>query len=390
LPSKKCGGKVALLSLNCLSDPTTRHNHKEVTMPTASTDGTDIPIVNMDRALHGGQADRNKERELMVFALEHFGLVWVEMDSDIGPIRNRWLEMILRYWRQPSEIKRWDARPEIGHQVGVMPPYTETARDNSFRFSGMPTENQPGRRENANPYWRFFHRFGERPTYDTGFPVLNTPPVIPVGFEADWATVTTEVGALILSAINLATSLISLEYTGKPETLLSMTRYGQHLLAPTGTNVSELIRFEGDQAVIAAAHEDLNWISGHLPANGPGLRAWTRDLSAFLVKAPPNCVLLQAGMQLQRVTGGRILAGLHEVLVTPALVRLAQAKELSSSEPFWRTSCTVFGALRSDVSLRCHPEISARLGLADGHQDEDILAGDFVLRELRAIGMLRD
>ena len=54
----------------------------------------------------------------------------------------------------------------------------------------------------------------------------------------------------------------------------------------------------------------------------PGLYIWLRNGKKYRVVVPDGCLLLQAGKQLEWLTGGYITAGFHEVVVTADTVRV--------------------------------------------------------------------
>ena len=69
--------------------------------------------------------------------------------------------------------------------------------------------------------------------------------------------------------------------------------------------------------------------------------------SKCAVAVPDGCLLVQAGKQLEYLTGGHILAGFHEVSVndrTMAAITAAQA----AGRSLWRVSSTCFAHIASD------------------------------------------
>ena len=67
-------------------------------------------------------------------------------------------------------------------------------------------------------------------------------------------------------------------------------------------------------AVLAGWHYDLNFLSAHGKSRFPGLAVWLQDGRRLPVSIPDGCLLLQAGKQLEWLTGGHVRAGMHEVL----------------------------------------------------------------------------
>lgn len=63
----------------------------------------------------------------------------------------------------------------------------------------------------------------------------------------------------------------------------------------------------------AGYHYDLNFLTIHGKSRFPGLFVWLRDGKRVAVKIPAGCLFIQAGKQLEWLTGGYVKAGMHEV-----------------------------------------------------------------------------
>lgn len=92
------------------------------------------------------------------------------------------------------------------------------------------------------------------------------------------------------------------------------SRRSPHLLAPTA---SDLVKYGKKDTILAGFHSDLNFLTIHGRSRYPGLHVWARNTGKRIpVKIPPgNNLLVQAGKQLEHITGGLIKAGFHEVVV---------------------------------------------------------------------------
>jgi hypothetical protein len=96
------------------------------------------------------------------------------------------------------------------------------------------------------------------------------------------------------------------------------------------------------------------------------------------VKVPDGCLLIQAGKQIEWLTGGDITAGYHEVIVAPETL---QAVERAKNEKrsLWRVSSTLFSHINSDQELKpvgqfATPESLAKYPpILTGHQVEEEL-----------------
>jgi isopenicillin N synthase-like dioxygenase len=76
-----------------------------------------------------------------------------------------------------------------------------------------------------------------------------------------------------------------------------------------------------------------------------------------------NYLLVQAGKQLEHLTGGLIKAGYHEVVVNEETIKAMKRREEELPErPMIRISSTFFWHLSSDYDLVPIPELAERAG----------------------------
>jgi isopenicillin N synthase-like dioxygenase len=65
----------------------------------------------------------------------------------------------------------------------------------------------------------------------------------------------------------------------------------------------------------------------HGKSRYPGLNIWARNSPLKIaVKVPTGCLLVQAGKELEYLTGGKILAGYHEVVVNEKTIQVSLIK----------------------------------------------------------------
>ena len=135
------------------------------------------------------------------------------------------------------------------------------------------------------------------------------------------------------------------------DTFTSKMKGGPHLLAPTA---SDLMKYDVGTA-FASFHYDLNFITIHGKSRYPGLFLWTREWEKQPVKIPEGCLLMQAGIMFEQLTGGYVMAGYHEVVYTDGtkdvVNKKLQENENGGNNIMWRISSTLFGHLRHDVDL---------------------------------------
>merc|ERR1719454_834973 len=127
-------------------------------------------------------------------------------------------------------------------------------------------------------------------------------------------------------------------------------KFGPHLLAPTGSDLSST-QWRKSGTPLAGFHNDLNLLTIHGKSRYPGLHAWLSDGTKIQVKVPDGCLLVQAGMQMEHLTGGAVVAGMHEVVVLPSTVEAAERQE-AAGRPTWRVSSTLFSHIASHQELR--------------------------------------
>jgi len=291
---------------------------------------------------------------------------------------NTFLSMMEQYYDQPNELKMKDVHPELSYQLGATPEFTEVPRDHSDVIKTLSPTNAAHVPKGADPKWRYFWRIGERPQ-NTKFPELNAPPVIPTNFP-HWTDVMNKWGSLMMASIATVAEMVAIGLDLPGNTFLDLLQNGPHLLAPTG---SDLGRFKELETVFAGFHYDLNFLTIHGKSRFPGLFIWLRDGTRVPVKVPDGCLLIQAGKQIEWLTGGEITAGFHEVIVAPetiAAVERAQKEKRS----LWRVSSTLFSHINSDKELRPVGRFATEKAMKDY---PPILSGVQVQQELDLIAL---
>ena len=105
--------------------------------------------------------------------------------------------------------------------------------------------------------------------------------------------------------------------------------YRPHLLAPTS---SDLTKYGQKDTILAGFHSDLNFLTIHGRSRYPGLNIWARNTGQRIgVQIPPGYnLLVQAGKQLEHITGGLIKAGFHEVVVNDQTLAVSDSIRFSN------------------------------------------------------------
>lgn len=206
---------------------------------------------------------------------------------------------------------------------------------------------------------------------------MNAAPVVPDAFKDEWAPTMNSWGGKLLGAVHSVAELLALGLALPRDAITKKMRYGAHLLAPTGSDMSTY----GDAVgtTIAGYHYDISSLTIHARSRYPGLYIWRADGVRIPVVMPDGSLLVQTGQQIELLTAGRIPKGMHEVVVSEETADAAR-KARESGRAAWRVSSTLFAHIGSDESLK--PLIGN-----DGKDSEypDIKAGEQVASELKEI-----
>jgi isopenicillin N synthase-like dioxygenase len=221
---------------------------------------------------------------------------------------------------------------------------------------------------------------GPRPA-TTKFAELNAEPVSPAAIPEFLPVMDTWGSKLLGTAFTIA-EMSAVGFGLDKDAFTNIMRFGPHLLAPTA---SDLNKHNTLDTILAGFHRDLNFVTFHGKSRFPGLDIWLRDGTKFPVSVPDGCILAQAGMEMEHLTGGKVVAGWHEVLVNDRTLSIIQkAKEAGRS--LWRISSTLFAHIESDAIMSplvgTEEEKAAAL-----KQYPATLAGEHVENELKAINL---
>ncbi|KAI0160063.1 Clavaminate synthase-like protein [Hypoxylon sp. FL1284] len=377
----------------------------------------DLPIIDLDvyRSNPPSSSAVQEECARAASALITYGAL-VLHDSRVSESDNEtFLDLLEDYFAQPDETLKRDERPELGYQVGVTLENTEKPKcavdepclDVIERLA--PAErpldisaHQP------DPKCRFFWRMGDPAPYATKFPGLNAENVIPESSDIKerWTPVMETWGKCMKSAVSGLAEMAAAGMGLPAETFTDAGRYGPHLLAPTA---SDLEKYGTKDTILAGFHTDLNFLTIHGRSRYPGLHVWARNTGRRIAVSiprpkpdqPGSYLLVQAGKQLEHITGGLVKAGYHEVVVNDATVKTVSARRRDFPDrPLVRISSTFFWHLSSDYDLSPIPALAEQakavraanfdLGRDEGNEVkyEPMKVGQQVQNELKHIALL--
>ncbi|WWC66056.1 uncharacterized protein I303_108678 [Kwoniella dejecticola CBS 10117] len=318
-------------------------------------------------------------------------------DSRISKESNdRFLDLFEDYFNQDQEVLKRDERPEVGFQVGVTLENTEKpkcASDENCQhiIASLDEAERPVDLgdHGADPKCRFFHRMSEKPPYQSKFPVLEAPNVIPPKFKDTWEDGVNEWGGSMKQAVEGVAQMVATGLGLERNAFADAGRYGSHLLAPTATDLKKYGKLN---TIYAGFHTDLNFLTIHGQSRYPGLHIWARNSGKRIqVKIPPGCLLVQAGKQIEWLTGGLIKAGYHEVVCTQATLDTIEKRRAEyPSRPLIRISSTFFWHLTPDFMLSAIPSLKQEAERRFGQHEEygEMVVGDQVRRELGLIALM--
>ncbi|TXT13007.1 hypothetical protein VHUM_01408 [Vanrija humicola] len=352
----------------------------------------DLDVYLADPSSPAALAEARKAAESLILT----GALVVRDSRAPKEANDRFLDLFEDYFALPQEELEKDERPEIGYQVGVTLENTEKpkcGRDDECQ--AIIASLDPAERpldltgHDADPKCRFFHRMAERPPYESKFPVSTAPNVVPKAFEGTWEERVSEWGGFIKQAVEGVARMVAAGLDLDEKTFLDAGRYGSHLLAPTAT---DLVKFGELDSIYAGFHTDLNFLTIHGQSRYPGLNIWARNTGQRIpARVPEGCLLVQAGKQLEWLTGGLIKAGFHEVVCNQAtLDAIARRKQTHPDRPLTRISSTFFWHLTPDFPLAPMPELRKRAEDRFGPQKQygEMLVGDQVRQELGLIALM--
>lgn len=335
-----------------------------------------IAILDLTTLKDGSLEERRKQCIEAASSLHSTGVLYVKTPHVENTDNERFLDMMERYFEQSDGIQ--DARKQYNYQVGVTPNGVEKAKSHCDAVKKLNPKDKPFSEcpPEADPKWRFFWRIGSRPQ-STDFPSLNMKDVVPANFP-EWEETMNMWGNKMLETLMKVAEAVAEGFGQPPNIFTSRMQNGPHLLAPTGTDLNT---YNSVHTSLAAYHYDLNFLTIHGQSRFPGLHIWLRNGTRVMVKVPQGCLLVQAGKQMEYLTGGLVMAGFHEVVIVPETIKVIE-KRKKEGKSLWRISSTLFGHIQSDQILKPLPYFET---LENKKKFPPVKAGLQVLQELDAI-----
>lgn len=357
----------------------------------ALTQELNLPIIEVGKYLNKSQGWES-ECKLLADCLHETGVLAIK-DPRVNESDNKvFIEQMENYFYNTSKlyyqgIKSPDMHPEAAWQYGATPEYKEKAKSHCDMFSKYPAEDRPTTEcpPVFDSKWRFFWFIGERDSkQDEGMLMFNN--VEPVGYK-NWKNIMNSWGNHMVKGTELVGEMAAIGLGLDSNAFTERMKYAGHLLAPTG---SDLGKFKVND-IFAGVHYDLNFLTIHGKSNYGGLYIWLRNGEKKKVKIPDGCLLLQAGMQLEYLTGGTLMAGFHEVVYTDEVKKIVDTKRGENLKAgkdihkLWRVSSTLFSQIRQNVTLEPIGKYKTPESIK---KYPSILTRDQVAEELKAINLM--
>jgi len=324
-----------------------------VTLSTADV----LPVIDLSTYLAkgGSSGDGNAGEEHRLLCLQVADMLkstgcLVVRDPRVDHSENdRFLDMMEDYFSRSAGEKDRDSRPQLSFQVGYTPEGTEVPRavkdqELQKKIASMSQEHRAIPPAGADAKCRYMWPLRERRS--NMYKGLNPNHVVPEGIPG-WNAQMNGWGEKMLKTVETVSEMAALGFGLPADAFTSRMLNGPHILAPTGSDLKKNSKLG---TVYAGYHYDLNFLTIHGKSRFPGLCVWLRDGRRAAVSIPDGCLLLQAGRQLEWLTGGEVMAGMHEVGCTSA-TQAAIYKSQSAGRSLWRVSSTVFSHIASDVEL---------------------------------------
>ncbi|XP_004511129.1 uncharacterized protein [Cicer arietinum] len=193
----------------------------------------------------------------------------------------------------------------------------------------------------------YFWKFARRPENNAPVKDYGVSNVTPCGFP-DWNPTMDNWSFNMLGIACMVAEMAAIGFGLPVDAFTSRIHYGLHTLATIGSNLGKDVQ-EG--TILQACHHNFNFLTIHGRNKFHGLHIWLRNAARVEVKIPVGCFVIQAGKQLEWLTGGACLATNHDIVVTKTTMDVInKMKERDCS--LWRVSSSLYVHALSDAILK--------------------------------------
>jgi isopenicillin N synthase-like dioxygenase len=202
-----------------------------------------LPVVDLDLFLaeHVTSERVQQECKKVADALITYGALLVH-DSRVSEDDNSvFLDLVEDYFAQPLQELRQDERPEILYQVGVTLENTEKPKCAVDQpCLDIIARLDPAERpldisgHHPDPKCRFFWKMGTPPPYETQYPALNAPNVVPQApvFKDTWQPTMEKWGRSMKDAVENIAEMTAIGLGLPRDAIKEAGKYGQVHVRP--------------------------------------------------------------------------------------------------------------------------------------------------------------
>ncbi|MDX2191482.1 MAG: 2-oxoglutarate and iron-dependent oxygenase domain-containing protein [Bacteroidota bacterium] len=314
-----------------------------------------IPSIDLNDFVNGNEEQKHAFVSELGKAFNEIGFVAVKNHGLTSELSDELYKAYQKFFALPQEIKSKYEIPNGAGQRGYTGKGKETAKGfktpdlKEFYHTGQ--ENKPKEAELSIHY------------PDNVWPV-EIPELSTISIKT--FKILEQAGIQLLRAIALYLHLESDYFDEKVATGNSILRAIHYFPIENPT-------FEKEEAVRAAAHEDINLITLLMGASADGLQIQKKDGSWVAVTALPDQIVVNVGDMLARLTNDILKSTTHRVVNPP--------KELMHLP---RYSMPFFMHPRADMDLTCLPQC---IKIENPKHYTDMTAGEFLDERLRELGL---
>jgi len=259
------------------------------------------------------------------------------------------------YFNQPLEELRKDERLVLGYHVGFSEwsPLSTSTPGCAKSKTAPPTSPGDTNTQLRHPNCRFFWHMNKKAPYESEISELYSSKVVPSPdfLRERWAGIMDQWGQSMKNAVEHLTDMIEIGLNLPPGTFREAGQCGPHVLAPSS---ADLVKYGQKGTILTRFHTDIDFLTIHGRSRYPSLDIWPRNTGQRIgVEIPPgNNFFVQAGKQLEHITGGLIKAVFHEVVVNErTLAAIERRKVEFPDRPLIRVSSSFFWNLSPDYDL---------------------------------------
>jgi isopenicillin N synthase-like dioxygenase len=310
-----------------------------------------IPIVDLQKFVHGSASEKKQFVEELGKAFEDVGFVSVKNHGVPSSLIEEYYDLVHRFFALPLEVKKKYEIPELAGQRG----YTSFGKETAKGYQA--------------PDLKEFWQLGQ--TIEDGDPIKE---IYPENIMVEELPLFTQKGTeLFKSFENSGRHLlraIALHLN------LAENYFDEHI--QNGNSILRAIHYppitvEPKSALRAEQHEDINLITLLVGASAEGLQLLNKQNEWLDITAPEGCIVVNVGDMLQRLTNNRLKSTTHRVVNPP--------------REKWHTS-------RYSIPFFLHPRSEMRLDclpccITEDHPlvYEPITAGEYLDERLAEIGL---